>query len=127
MLNHHTQVHSFLTYLNAPASDALVEALHTFIDHRLISPKREVIFDRGQLMFIENGKQMASHTLESNNDRVVKFDGQHIQEINPYAYLNTTDYQMKGDNASSGRRSSGNSSSGIGSNNNNNNNNNNNG
>ena len=126
MLNKNTdkQVHSFLTFLNVPVSEALSQELTDFMDGDEANQSREVIFDRGQLLLIENGKQTTSHTLESSNDRVVKFDGHHIREINPFAYINDSGYQMKGDDSAGARRSGGSSASYSNNNNNNNNNNN---
>lgn len=85
--------------------------------------------DKGSIqMFVDgrlNQKIKINETVESN--RIVKFDGSVITDINPNAYLSKLsgisdlDIQSKGD----GARKSGGRSGGTSSNNNNNNNNNN--
>ncbi|MDH3348332.1 MAG: hypothetical protein OEM02_09595 [Desulfobulbaceae bacterium] len=90
---------------------------------------REVVYDRGSIMLLQDGQLKDYIQLEGTyrEDRIVRFDGETITEINPFEYLDDAALQMKGDSGGSGRRRSSGSGGGVGCNNNNNNNNNNNG
>lgn len=123
-MNHElTEIHvkSFLHFLESDYSDQHSEKLIGFFANEDLESKREAIFDRGKLIFIANGKQVDVQELDSTKDRVVCFDGENINEVNPYAYISEEDVQMKGD--TNQRRSGGGFSGGASCNNNNNNNN----
>lgn len=116
------EVNSFFKFLNVENQEQFVEKMEDFFSDKNIQGQKEAIYDRGQLLLLSDGKQVSRWELESENDRVVKFDGSQITEINPYAYIQPFDMEMKGDNSK--KRSGSGSSSSLGSNNNNNNNNN---
>ena len=117
------QLNSFVNFLDADVTDELFIKMSEFLACEDSQEKqREVIYDRGELIFVQEGKQTASYTLSASNDRVVHFDGRNVKETNPYAYLDEKTLQMKGDDSSSGgKRRSGSRGGGSSSNNNNNN------
>lgn len=116
------QLNSFLNFLNLEAQEEAAQKISEFLSAQQVNDKREVIYDRGQLLMMVGDKLLGQVDVQSENDRVVRFDGVKIEEVNPYAYLK--EIQMKGDDSSK-RRSGTSSDSSMGSNNNNNNNNNN--
>ena len=91
--------------------------------------KREIVYDRGSVMLLDDGRLVDNFQLHGTyrEDRIVRFDGTTITEINPFQYLDDVVLEMKGDSSGSGRRRGGGVGGGVSCNNNNNNNNNNNG
>lgn len=120
-------LNTFVNFLNTEVSEELRSKMSEFLtSENFLNKPREVIFDRGEIIFVRDGKQMASYAISAHNDRVVHFNGQEVWETNPYAYLDDRTLEMKGDDSTASvNRRSGTSASVTNSNNNNNNNNNN--
>jgi hypothetical protein len=118
-------VSSFLTYLGVQSQEDVSNQLIGFLIEADRDERRSVTFDQNCLIFAENDKEVRRLALQSENKRIVHFDGHKIKEINPYAYMEEG-YSMKGDDASGKRRFRDSSTSTTYTNNNNNNNNNNN-
>ncbi|MEJ2611044.1 MAG: hypothetical protein P8179_13400 [Candidatus Thiodiazotropha sp.] len=115
------KVHSFMHFLNIYSCQEVYEEICSFYSIKKTREQKEVIYDRGQLLLMVDGKQFSSIMVPIENDRIVKFDGTTIEEVNPFAYIEGFEIQMKGDGSKRRRRSS--RKGGSSSNNNNNNNN----
>jgi hypothetical protein len=125
-------VNQFLAFLELSNQTNLSREIQAFFaDSSSQAEKKEVVHDRGALMLFKDDCLISQFELNKgySDDRVIKFDGKNISDINPIAYLGNhnskvvNEIHMKGDGSGKGRRS-GSSSSGTSSNNNNNNNNN---
>ncbi len=116
------KIQSFMHFLNIYSDQEIADEISRFFSTKKSQGHKEVIYDRGQLMLMSAGKQISTINVAVENDRVVKFDGASIEEVNPYAYIEGFEIQMKGGDSRKRRRSR--SSGGTSSNNNNNNNNN---
>ena len=115
-------INQFLSFAQISNSNSYAQILTSFFDSDQQGEKREVLCDRGQLMMIADDSLVEELSVSQDTnvlDRVIKFDGRKIIEINPYAYLQQEGFQMKGDGSKRGG-----SAGGTSSNNNNNNNNN---
>ncbi|VAW66674.1 hypothetical protein MNBD_GAMMA11-3422 [hydrothermal vent metagenome] len=122
------QISQFLAFLKISEKTQLSEQINRFFTDKS-SKNREVLHDSGAIQMFVDGrlKQKLEIGEGVNIDRIVKFDGKVITDINHHAYLNNVNAKVdvkihsKGDGA---RKRSGNTSSGGASSNNNNNNNN---
>lgn len=130
------KVNQFLAFLELSDQNNLsIEIQKFFLANDQRTGKKEVIYDAFSLLLFENDRLVNHFNLgqQIKNDRVIKFDGSAIQDINPLAYLSVAGgqqgnvIQMKGDSMGKSSRRSGRSSSSTEGTNSNNNNNNNNG
>lgn len=134
MLNHQQleqSVHQYISFLQIDDEQLMSEKLTRFFSQSdTTKSTKEAIMDRDTMMLFDKGKLIEQFKLEKQTDfdRLIKFDGTTITDVNPYAYLDNNQIKMKGDDDSKSRRSSKNNTTDRkGTNNNNNNNNNNNG
>jgi hypothetical protein len=116
------KVNLFMNFIQIDDAADLRRMVTSFFTNVEETGDKQVIYDRGQLMMVRDGKLVDEFITSDRliHDRIVSFDGWRIMEINPYSYVTPLPIQMKGD-SSGRRRSSG--DGGISSNNNNNNNN----
>lgn len=120
--NLHRNINQFLDFAQVIDGQHHRQRLAAFFENAPPGMQREVVCDRGQLLMVSEGsltEEFSVTQAADRPDRVVKFDGTKIMDINPYAYLQQAGWQMKGDGSKRGGSSGGSSS-----NNNNNNNNN---
>lgn len=123
-------VEQYMAFLNLDNTKNIADELSGFFTNEEKQDlNKEAILDRGSLMLFRDGKLQSQIEVSGDFDenRIIKFDGQTISEINPLAYLDIHPMQMKGDSRGSRRRGGYSTGGGITCNNNNNNNNNNNG
>jgi len=121
------QVNQFLSFLEIIDKENLSDEISSFFSADY-EGDREVLHDNGSIQMYVDGRLNRKIKINEiiDTDRIVKFDGSTIIDINPRAYmvnasgLNGLDIHSKGDGANKSTRRSG----GTSSNNNNNNNNN---
>jgi len=124
-LNH--QVNQFLSFLKIMDKKNISNEISCFFSEDNEGNK-EVLHDNGSIQMYVDGRLNRKIKVNDiiDTDRIVKFDGSTIIDINPRAYMNNSnglndlDIYSKGDGANKSTRRSG----GASSNNNNNNNNN---
>jgi len=121
------QVNQFLSFLEIKDKKNLSEEISSFLSTNY-EGNREVLHDKGSIQMFVDGRLNRRIKINEiiDTDRIVKFDGASIIDINHHAFisnsaaLNELDIHSKSDGANKSNRRSG----GVSSNNNNNNNNN---